>query len=224
MKTPKDWEIIAQKKDVEEIKKLLVSNLIKKDSLFKKSILSVLLTVVSTLISTFFTTAFSSKGTTIPYWVYLAVGCFILILAIIPFTKDIIFLFNRTPTINTETIISSVDLFDNDIIYNTMMANKYCEMTLDQKNSPQETNFYKTETCYLCKKVLHQLSSIEQRAVSYEIESCGFGSNKRIFSERILAVLDFIDFIETQLQDDIFSKQIDSQKNNLRNKFFPKID
>ena len=30
MKTPKDWEIIAQKKDVEEIKKLLVSNLIKK--------------------------------------------------------------------------------------------------------------------------------------------------------------------------------------------------
>ena len=95
-------------------------------------------------------------------------------------------------------------------------------MTLDPSNSPQEANFYKTETCYLCKKILHQLSSIEQRAVSYEIEACGFGSNKRIFSERIAAVLYFIDYIEKQLQDDVFSNQIISEKNNLRIKFFPK--
>lgn len=223
MKSPKDWEILAQKKDVEEIKKLLLNNLIKKDNLFKKSILSVLLTVVSTLLSTFFATAVSSNGINIPYWVYLFVGCLILLLSIIPFTKDIIFLFKRTPTISNEAIIAGVDLFDNDIIYNTMMANKYCDMTLDTTNSPQERNFYKAETCYLCKKVLHQLAGIEQRSVSYEIESCGFGSDKRIFSERILAVLDFIDYIEKQLHDETFSRQINSQKNDVRNKFFPKI-
>ena len=164
MKTPKDWEIIAQKKDVEEIKKLLIRNLIRKDSLFKKSILSVLLTVVSTLISTFFTTAFSSNGAIIPYWVYLAVGCFILILSIIPFTKDVFFLFKRAPTITTESIISSVDLFDNDIIYNTMMANKYCEMALDKKTHHRKQTFTKQKLVTYVKKyyISYQASSNEQ--------------------------------------------------------------
>ena len=219
MQTPKDWEIIAQTKDIEEIKKLLIKNLVNKDSLYKKSILSVLLTVISTLLSTFLTTAFSSNGTDIPYYVYLIVGSSILFLSIVPFAKDIIFLFKKTPTIPNELIISSVDLFDNDIIYNTMMAKKYHEMALSSLVSSQEKKFYISETCYLCKKILHQLAIIPQAATTDKIEDCGFDINKRIHTERISAVLDFIEYIDRQIADNDFSQQISSCILDMRIKF-----
>lgn len=218
MQTPKDWEIIAQTKDLEEIKKLLISNLVNKDSLYKKSILSVLLTVISTLISTFLATAFSNKGNEIPYYAYLIVGSIILFMSFIPFIKDVVFLFKKTPTIPNELIISSVDLFDNDIIYNTMMANKYYDMTLSSV-SCQEKNFYLSETCYLCKKILHQLSTIHQLATTNKIEDCGYNVNKRIHIDRIATVLDFIDHLDQQMGNEAFSEEISSCKRALRNKF-----
>ena len=47
MKSPKDWELMSQKKDIEEIKYILNQNINKRENILKKGIASVIVSIIS---------------------------------------------------------------------------------------------------------------------------------------------------------------------------------
>lgn len=61
MKSPKDWEIILQMKDIEEIKKILNKTLKNEKNFLKKTISSLIISIISTFIATFYAHGYFSK-------------------------------------------------------------------------------------------------------------------------------------------------------------------
>lgn len=219
MKTPKDWDIIAQKKDIEEIKFILRRNLFIKQDRQKKVVISLIITMIATVITTLITNYISiilnGKGKIIPFWFYPIIVLILVILATIPFYKDIFKLFTKKRYVSQKNIEEIVDRFDNDTIYNAMVASKYYEMyefSRKSNNNDYETNFYYIETIYMIKKVLHQLTLIEKEATCEKDNMCGYGQNKRITIARIEFVFDFVCSIEKKINNSDFSSEIFEEK------------
>lgn len=66
MRSPKDWELMAQKKDIEEIKTILYESIKARDDTLKKGISSLIISIISSFAATFLTSWMSNDGTVIP--------------------------------------------------------------------------------------------------------------------------------------------------------------
>lgn len=199
MKTLIDWEIVSQRKDIEEIKCILNDTVNKKSSELKKSILSLIITVFGTIIATLLTSWLSSESIKISWYIYLIIAVFLILISLLPFYKNIYKTICRKEVF--DSIIQEVNTFDNDTIYNVMLANKYCDLYENEENDTIEKNFYFSEAEYFIRKSIHQLTEISAVATCESINECGYGNKKRILKGRIEATLNFILFIMKRIND-----------------------
>lgn len=216
MKSPKDWELMSQKKDIEEIKYILNQNINKKESILKKGIASLIVAIISSFTATFLTSWIDNNNEDIPIIAYILVIITVIILSLLPFIKDIIKLFSRKERDSEENRIEQVDLFDNDIIFNIMLGNKYFDLSTQQNNSKEENYFYISESKYYIRKSIHQLKSIKAYSVSNETGTCIFGKNKKIEVERIKTALKFIESILSKINDAEFEDKITKDINQIK--------
>jgi len=222
MRKPNDWELMAQKKDIEEIKKILIDNLASKTkerknaiNILRKAIVSVALTSIATIITTISLSLFQENH--YETWVYILCIIFIIIIACIPFFRDLVKLFYNKEIVPKEDINEMVDMFDNDIIYNALTSLKYLDL-YDSTIDTIEKRFYNNEIKYLIRKILYQLNKIEQRAVCDSF-TCDNFKTKKILKERIEVVFKLVENVETKINDQNFSKEISDSKKTIIAKF-----
>ena len=204
MRTPKDWELMSQKKDIEEIKTILSESTTTRNDTLKKGMASLIMSIISSLAATFLTSWMSESGEAIPCWVYLVVVFAIIFISLIPFLKDLYRGICRRETHTNEEIIFQVNLFDNDIIYNIMLANRYFDLSQDNDISPNEKDFFVSEAKYFIRKIIHQLITIKAISLCNTIDECGYGKNKKILRSRVESSLNFVIYILNRIGDDSF--------------------
>ena len=216
MKSPKDWELMSQKKDIEEIKYILNQNINKRENILKKGIASVIVSIISSFIATFLSSWMDNNDKVILIYIYILVIILVIILSLIPFIKDIIHFFSRTEKCSKKNRIEQVDLFDNDVIYNIMLSNKYYDLCNQKEISVEEKNFFISESKYYIKKSIHQMKSIRTYSVSNVPGDCIFGENKKIEVNRIKTALQFIESILHKINDTNFSSSLDDDINIIK--------
>lgn len=215
MKSPKDWELMAQKKDIEEIKTILYESIKARDDTLKKGISSLIISIISSFAATFLTSWMSNDGIVIPGWGYICAVTLVVIVSILPFAKDIYRKLCRKETHDDEDIINQVNCFDNDIIYNIMLANRYCELCQSENISFNEKEFYLSETKYFIRKTVHQIKITKPFSLCNTMEECNYGKNKRILRGRVEASLNFVLCILIKINDDSFKEVIKSEINDI---------
>lgn len=208
MRSPKDWEAMSQKKDIEEIKIILSDSIKTRDSALKKGIASLIISIISSFTATFLTSWMSDSGKTIPVWGYVTVVGLVITISVVPFTKDIYRRICRKETHTQEERIAQVNLFDNTIIYNIMLANRYFDLYQNKSLSMNEKEFYVTETKYFIRKTIHQLKLIKAFSLCKTVSECGYGKNKKILKERIESSLNFVLYILGRIGDVLFFREI----------------
>lgn len=211
MRSPKDWELMAQKKDIEEIKTILYESIKARDDTLKKGISSLIISIISSFAATFLTAWISNDGTVIPWWGYVGVVFLVVVVSVLPFVKDIYRKMCRKETHDDEDIVNQVNSFDNDIIYNIMLANRYFDLCQSDGIPYNEKEFYLSETKYFIRKTVHQISSIKPFSVCNTMEECNYGKKKRILRGRIESSLNFVLFILGKLKDDSFENLIETE-------------
>lgn len=215
MRTPKDWELMPQKKDIEEIKTILYESIKARDDTLKKGISSLIISIISSFAATFLTSWMSTGGIVIPWWGYVCVVFLVVVVSVLPFVKDIYRKMCRKETHDDEDIINQVNSFDNDIIYNIMLANRYFDLCQTEGIPYNEKEFYLSETKYFIRKTVHQISSIKHFSLCNTMEECNYGKNKRILRERIESSLNFVLFILSKLEDESFKNLMESEVDNI---------
>ena len=83
MRTPKDWELMAQKKDIEERKTILYESIKARDDTLKKGISSLIISIISSFAATFLTSWMSTGGTVIPWWGYVGVVFLVAVVSVL---------------------------------------------------------------------------------------------------------------------------------------------
>ena len=217
MRTPKDWEIMSQKKDIEEIKTILNDSIRTRDGTLKKGIASLIISIISSFIATFLTSWMSNNGKQIPIWGHVVVVVSVIVISVIPFIKDIYRKICRKETHTNDEKIAQVNLFDNDIIYNIMLANRYFDLCQNKDISPNEKEFYVSETKYFIRKIVHQLKLIKVFSLCNTIDECNYGKNKKILRARVESSLNFVLYILNRIGDVSFFKVIENEINDIIN-------
>ena len=215
MRTPKDWELMSQKKDVEEIKTILNDSIKTRDSTLKKGIASLIISIISSFTATFLTSWMSGSGKKIPVWVYIVVVMAVVLISVAPFVKDIYRKICRKETHTNEDTITQVNLFDNDIIYNIMLANRYFDLCQNANISANEKEFYVSETKYFIRKTIHQLNLIKTFSLCDKIDECSYGKNKKILKGRVESSLNFVLYILGRIGDSSFFGVIKTDIDNI---------
>lgn len=216
MKSPKDWEIILQMKDIEEIKKILNKTLKNEKNFLKKTISSLIISIISTFIATFLCTWLFQQEIKMSFWYFIIIVFIVILLTIVPFIKDIYLFLVKYEKCTKDEIIEKVDLFDNDIIYSVMLANKFFDYSEKNDISTSEKEFCLSETKYLIKKTVDQIESINIVSISDTLENCGYGSNKRIHKDRVIKVFKNIEYLLLKINDENFEKVIKQIISNIK--------
>lgn len=152
-----DWQEMALKKDVEDIKKKLNSH----ETVFFSLCWEIVIALGSIIVDHLFDT----EQAPISIWIIL------IIIAVIPAVFALAHII--IPLIHSYylakkgnlTIRSYIDIFDNQISYWVMLSNSYADMLTQAKNDKKSTNaekeFLYREGCYYNNKSMHTLYSMK---------------------------------------------------------------
>lgn len=197
-----DWQEMALKKDVEDIKKKVHSQ----EPLLFSLCWEIAIALGSIIVDHLFDTEAA------PIWIWVLV----IIVAVLPPLFVIIFMgYHWIVSINSAksgklNIRSFVDLFDNQISYWVMLSNSYADMLTDVVNNPEaitsdaEKEFLYREGCYYNNKSMHALYTMKSNF--HKIFSADIDEVKKynlIDLERLHNILSVMHEQQIQLNRDI---------------------
>lgn len=190
MKTPKDWNDLSQKKDIEEIRNILRSKIDNST----KTIWSICIALITSIIGDFIVSLFDEESNSKRVFILVIVIFAIILFSSIPYWNKIVTLiFKRNrqnfPSNHEKNIIT---LFDNNTIYNVMTAKRFSAMLTTLPIPPYSINeikFFKIEARYYVYKALIQIQTINPNMISQH----AYTEQKKLISfERLRVVLKII--------------------------------
>lgn len=213
MRTPQNWDILSQKKDIEEIKKLLKESneqTKEKNNFFIRGLISFFIIMMSSMIA----------ALTNHYWQDLEIFQMILLIALIilviiilasiPFISELKKCFHQKKFLTPSEENKLVDYFDNNIIYYIMMANCYYKMSIKKNISSNDKEFFQIECEYYLFKSLHGIASLQKLTIINDVDYEFNGQEKKISSKRITIAIKYLDDIARKLYNNKFSEKLEN--------------
>ncbi len=223
MRTPQNWDILSQKKDIEEIKKLLKESneqTKEKNNYLIRGLISFFIIMMSSMIA----------ALTNHYWQNLeifhmilliaSIILIIILLASIPFISEFKKMLSLKKNLTASEENKLVDYFDNNIIYYIMMANCYYKMSIKKTISSNDKDFFKIECEYYLFKSLHGIASLQKPIVKNDVDYDFNCQEKKISSKRIKTAINCLNDIASKLYKNKFSKKLENLFSTCNNLIF----